>query len=236
MLSVVLPAHNEEANLDQVLRTGLRALGSNGRAVEFVVVDDGSTDRTWSVLSSLSEDDGRVRPVRHDRCRGYGAAVRTGLEAARGDLVLLCDADNQFDLGEAPALLSKADDGDVVAGYRAVRRDSRTRRLAGVAWSRLVNALYDVGVRDVNCAFKLFHRRVLDGLEIRSEGALVNAEILAQVRGAGGRIVEVPVTHRPRVAGDQSGGRPGVILRAGWELVRNHKRLRRFARKGPPRS
>lgn len=230
MLSVVLPAHNEEANLGPLLDGGLAALGDLADPLEFVVVDDGSTDGTWSLLAARASADERVRPVQHVRQQGYGAAVRTGLRAARHDLVLLCDADRQFDLADAPALLSLAGRGDVVAGYRAQRRDPGLRRLAGAAWTELVNRLYGIGVRDVNCAFKLFHRRVLQDVEILSDGALVNAEILAQVRGAGGRIVEVPVSHQRRRAGQQSGGSPAVVAFAVWELAKNHRRMRRFAR------
>ncbi len=226
MLSVVLPAHNEADNLRPLLRDGMAALGPLAHPLEFVVVDDGSTDGTWALLRDLAAADARVRPVRHTVNQGYGAAVATGLAAARHDLVLLCDADRQFDLADAPALLDAASDADVVAGYRAPRRDPSGRRLLGQTWSRLVGTLYSLGVRDVNCALKLFHRRALETVEIRSRGALVSAEILAQVRGAGHRIAEVPVGHYPRVAGEQSGARWDVVARAVSELVANHRRLR----------
>ncbi|MCP4872658.1 MAG: glycosyltransferase family 2 protein [Proteobacteria bacterium] len=233
MLSVVLPAHNEADNLAPMLRDGFAALDPLADPLEFVIVDDGSTDRTWAVLEQLAQSDARVRPVRHERNRGYGAALATGLAAARHDLVLLCDADRQFDLADAPAMLEAAEDSDVVAGYRAPRRDPGGRRFIGQTWSRLVGGLYGLGVRDVNCALKLFHRRALESVEIRSRGALVSAEILAQVRGAGHRIAEVPVRHYPRTAGAQSGARADVVLKALLELVQNHRRLRACAR--PPR-
>lgn len=233
MLSVVLPAHNEAENLAPMLRDGLAALGPLADPLEFVIVDDGSTDGTWAVLEQLALDDVRVRPVRHATNLGYGAALATGLAAARHELVLLCDADRQFDLADAPALLHAAEDSDVVAGYRAPRRDPSGRRLIGQTWSHLVGRLYGLQVRDVNCALKLFHRRALESVEIRSRGALVSAEILAQVRGAGHRISEVPVNHYPRTAGTQSGARVDVVLKALLELAQNHRRLRAFARLRP---
>jgi len=233
MLSVVLPAHNEAENLAPMLRDGLAALGPLADPLEFVVVDDGSTDRSWALLQDLAGDDARIRPLRHHRNRGYGAALATGLAAARHDLVLLCDADRQFDFADAPALLDLASEVDVVAGYRAPRRDPSGRRFIGQTWSGVVGWMYGLGVRDVNCALKLFHRRALDSVEIRSHGALVSAEILAQVRGAGHRIGEVPVRHYPRTAGEQSGARPDVVLKALMELAVNHRRLRAFGRLRP---
>ena len=230
MLSVVLPAYNEADNVRPMVESGIAALGGLVDALEFVVVDDGSTDQTWAVLSGMAARDGRVRPVRHVTNRGYGAALKTGLGAARHDLIFFTDADRQFDMSEVARLLEKANHWDVVAGYRAPRRDSAIRRLNAVCWTHLVNQLYGLGVRDVNCAFKLFHRRVLDTVEIRSQGALVNTEILAQVRGAGFRIAEVPVRHYPRVAGIQTGGRLDVILKAMAELALNHRRIRGFSR------
>ncbi len=233
MLSVVLPAHNEADNVEPVIRGGLAALDGIVEPLEFVVVDDGSTDGTWDVLSDLAAIEPRVRPVRHRSNLGYGAALTTGLRAARHDLVFFTDADRQFDLGELPGLLERSGGADVIAGYRSPRRDPGLRRLNARAWSVLVNALYGLGVRDPNCAYKLFHRRVLDSIDIQSQGALVNTEILAQVRGAGFRIEEVPVSHYPRLTGRQSGGRLDVILRAGLELLWHHRRLRASAR--PPR-
>jgi glycosyltransferase involved in cell wall biosynthesis len=233
MLSVVLPAHNEAENLRPLLREGFAALGPLADPLEFVIVDDGSTDGTWLVLEELAREEPRIRPLRHARNLGYGAAVATGLAAARHELVLLCDADRQFDLADASAFLDLANEVDVVVGRRAPRQDPCFRRLLGEAWSRLVGNLYGLGVNDVNCALKLFHRRALETVEIRSRGALVNAEILAQVRGAGHRIAEVPVRHYPRRAGTQSGARPEVVLRAIAELVMNHRRLRAYARPRP---
>src|SRR5205823_9819432 len=103
-------------------------------------------------------------------------------------------------------------------GYRADRRDPWLRRLNAGAWNAIIRILLDVRVRDVNCAFKLFPRRALDGLDLESNGAMINAELLAKLRAAECAVAEVPVTHYPRTAGAATGGNMMVAARAFAEL------------------
>ncbi len=141
--------------------------------------------------------------------------------------VVFTDADLQFRLADLVALFDVAEEVDVVAGYRAPRVDSPFRRLLGWGWGRLVRLLYGLRIRDVDCAFKLFRREVLDAIPIESVGAFINTEILVRANAAGFRIREVPVRHYPRVSGTASGARPRVILRALRELVTLRSRLPR---------
>ncbi len=225
-LSVVLPALNEADNLRRGLGPAVRALQDLSLDWELIVVDDGSTDETWTLLEDFHALDARVRGIRHSVNQGYGAALRTGFRAARMDRIFFTDADLQFDLRELPLLLAHAHRYDIVAGYRRHRRDPVNRRLNAWAWGRLVDALFNLGVRDVNCAFKLFRREVLESADIRSEGAFVNTEILARARASGFSLVQVPVTHYPRTRGVQTGASPRVVLRAFSELGRLLHELR----------
>ncbi|NOY26842.1 MAG: glycosyltransferase family 2 protein [Oligoflexia bacterium] len=232
-LSVVLPAFNEAPNIWQSVAAGRQVLDGLGLDWEIVAVDDGSTDHTWAILKDMQALDGRVLPVRHGRNLGYGAALQTGFRAASRDLVFFTDADLQFDMAELPRLIALASRYDIVAGFRSPRRDPMVRRLNGWAWGRLVQALFNVPVRDVNCAFKLFHRRVLDQILVRSGGAFVNTEILVRARAAGFRLTEVAVSHHPRQAGSQTGARPAVVLRALAELVSLYGELRAETLRAP---
>lgn len=237
-LSVILPAFNEAENIEAMVADVLRLLTVEDRAGEVLVVDDGSDDGTWEVVCALESRDGRVRPLRHEVNRGYGAALRTGFRAAQGDLVFFTDADRQFDVLELQTLLALTDRFDIVAGFRAPRRDPANRRLNAWAWGQLVNGLFGLSIQDVNCAFKLFDRRVIEDLEIRSDGAFVNTEILVRARAAGHSLAQVPVTHLPRVAGVQTGARPAVVARAFVELVRLYGELQPLSRRrwrGPGR-
>ncbi|MAG32524.1 MAG: cell wall biosynthesis glycosyltransferase [Deltaproteobacteria bacterium] len=217
-LSLVFPAFNEAQNLPALLDSATGIGEALGLDFEIVIVDDGSRDRSADLIAGWCEKDVRVRAVHHAENQGYGAALRAGLREARGDLVFFSDADLQFDLGEIQHLLAHADDFEIVAGYRAPRRDPWLRRVIAAAWGGLVRLIFDLPVRDIDCAFKVFHREVLDAIPIESVGAFVNTEILVRARAAGCRIKQVPVSHQRRLSGRQSGAHPRVIVRALIEL------------------
>lgn len=219
-LSLVLPAFNEEATLPDTLDAACTILPELVRPFEIIVVDDGSRDGTWDRLTEYARSEPCVRPVRHPRNQGYGAALAAGLRAAAGDLIAFTDSDGQFSLLNLPWFLCRIKDGDVVIGYRYRRADPWHRRCNAWAWNRLVRAFLGVRVRDLDCAFKLFRREVVDGLRLTATGAAINAEILAQCVHGGRRIIELPVAHYPRYHGSPTGAAWRVIVRAFHELPR----------------
>ena len=235
-LSFVLPAFNEAENIGVAIRRCVEVGDELGLDFEVIVVDDGSRDATRGIVARHQAREGRLRAIHHPRNRGYGAALRSGLLAARMERVFFTDADLQFDVAEIRNLLREAEAHDIVVGYRAPRRDPVVRRLNGWVWSRLVGRLFDLPVRDVDCAFKVFDRRVFDRIPIHSIGALVNTEILVRALAEGFTLAEVPVSHFPRTSGAQSGAHPRVIAKALRELVVLHGDLRRVARRGRQRS
>ncbi len=217
-LSVVFPAWNEVDNIDEAIDGAVRALDALCRRWEVIVVDDGSVDGTADRVRAWGQRDPRVRLLQHARNQGYGAALRSGFRAATLDHVFFTDSDLQFDLRELALLLPHTRSYDIVAGYRHARQDPWGRRANAWLWGRLVDATFDVGVRDVNCAFKVFRREVLERCAIRSHGAFVNTELLARARAQGYRVRQVPVTHFPRTLGEQSGANARVVARAFLEL------------------
>ncbi len=226
-LSLVFPAFDEARNLGPLLDRAL-AIGQRlAQRFEIIVVDDGSRDGTAALLAARAAEHEQIRLIRHPDNRGYGAALRAGLREAQGELVFFSDADLQFDLGELALLVTHARDFDIVAGFRAPRRDPWGRRLLAACWGLGVRALFGLPVRDIDCAFKLFRRPVLQELPIQSLSAFVNTEILVRARSAGFRIHQVPVSHHPRRHGRQSGANPRVIVRAVRELVSLYAELRR---------
>jgi glycosyltransferase involved in cell wall biosynthesis len=224
-LSLVFPAFNEAENLPLLLESALSIGEGLGLPFEIVIVDDGSKDRSAELLAEWCERDPRIRAVHHAANRGYGAALRSGLREAVGELVFFSDADLQFDLAEIRYLLEHAEEFEIVAGYRAPRRDPWLRRAIARVWGGLVRVLFDLPVRDIDCAFKVFRRDVLDAIPIESIGAFVNTEILARARAAGFRIKQIPVSHRRRRQGRQSGAHPRVIARALIELSQLYSEL-----------
>ncbi len=226
-LSVVIPAFNEEANIEECVRRVTAAAERLTEAHEILVVDDGSRDATARIVARLSEADPRVRLIRHEANAGYGEALRSGFEAATLDLVFLIDADNQFDPNELALFMPLIERVDVVAGYRINRRDGATRLAAARAWNVLVRALFYVPVRDIDCAFKLFRRSVFAQIDLESVGAMVSTELMLKLGRSGHRIVEVGVHHYPRRFGEARGIKLSVVVRAFTELASMYRRLSR---------
>ncbi len=217
-LSYFFPAHNEEANLEPLVDEALATLPALADRFEIVIVDDGSRDGTGAIADRLVEAHaGLVRVVHHPVNQGYGAAVRSGLRAARFAYVAFTDGDRQFkvaDLGRLTGRMSQADRPDVVIGFRIKRADPVIRTVYARSY-RLANRIF-FGLRatDVDCACKLFRREALSGIRVGSGGAFLSAELLIKLRARGRSVVEVGVPHYARTAGSPTGAKPQVIVRA----------------------
>lgn len=197
-VSLIMPALNEEAGIERALSEAHAALSELGYQFEIIVVDDGSNDRTAPLVEQAASIRPTVRLLRHERNQGYGAALRTGFEAARYDLVAFTDADGQFYLEDLERLVDLTDRYPIVAGFRLDRQDSRRRRFFSWGYNKLVRFLLGTGVRDCDCALKVFRREALGYLLPDSSGFLVNAEMLCRARRLSLAIAEVGVRHRPR--------------------------------------
>jgi len=220
-ISAVLPAYNEEAIIERTVRHVADVLRAQASDFEVIVSNDGSRDNTAGVLADLQarEPDLHLRIVSHERNHGYGAALASGFDAARKDLIFMTDGDKQFDVTELNEFLPAMDgQTDMVIGWRRKRADPPMRKLNAYGWKLLVNVLFGYTARDVDCAFKLFRRRVWESMTVHSRGATFSAEFLIKARRLGFHVKELPVSHFPRTAGSPTGARPDVILRAFAEL------------------
>lgn len=227
-LSFFFPAYNEEENLRAVVAEALETLPQFADSFEIVIVDDGSRDRTPELADALAAGDPRIRVIHHRPNRGYGGAVRSGLEAARMPYVFFTDGDRQFRVADLHLLISRIGDAEAVVGYR-IRRSDPARRLV-IAWvyKQILRVVFGSSFRDVDCAYKLFRTDVFQHVplsRVRSNGAFFSAELLLTLRAAGARIVQVGVPHHPRVAGVAAGAAPRVVARTLRDLVRLRTRL-----------
>jgi dolichol-phosphate mannosyltransferase len=200
-LSLILPAYNEEAGIDQAVAEADDALRQFGVVYEIVVVDDGSQDQTATILQQVMRDRPRVRLIRHDGNRGYGAALRTGFEAARGEHIAFTDADCQFHLADLALLIPLIEQHPVAIGYRVDRQDSWLRKFYSRGYNFLARILLGTRVRDVDCALKVFRREALATILPLTSGFFVNTEMVTKARQHRLSIAEVGVRHRPRQRG-----------------------------------
>lgn len=226
-ISAFFPAYNEEANVGAMVERLSAVLPQVSDDYEIIVVDDGSHDRTAEIATGLAAADPRVRLVRHQQNRGYGGALKSGFAASTKSYVFFTDGDGQFDVGEIPALLPYVPQHDVVIGYRIDRAEGGLRRVNAGAWNFLVRNLFGIPSRDVDCAFKLFDRRVFEVVHPEAEGAMISTEILARTVRAGFRVTEVGVHHYARQHGRPTGANPLVIARAFYELFKLYRRITR---------
>lgn len=231
-LSFFFPAHDEAENIEQLVAEALEELPRMADRFEVICVDDGSTDRTGAIADRLAgEHPDVVRVVHHGVNQGYGAALRSGLGAARYPLVCFTDGDRQFRVADLARLLEGmrrpvdlASDAlpDVVVGYRIKRADPSIRLAYARVYRVCLRLFFGLRLRDVDCACKLFRRAALQDIRLSSGGAFLSAELLIKLRALHRTVVEVGVPHHPRTAGRASGADPRVVLRA----VRDFWRLR----------
>jgi glycosyltransferase involved in cell wall biosynthesis len=218
-LTVVLPCLDEAENLPDAVRYATQAVERCAVVHEIVIVDDGSTDKTVAIAGEIAARDPRVRLVVHSENRGYGEALRSGIAAARMPWVLLTDADLQFDFGDLEDFLPLALSADLVVGWRVLPLGPVGVRVEGALWNRFLRAAFDLPVRDVDCAFRLARRELLERLDLHASGALVGAELLVKSRAAGARVAEAPVHHKVRVAGRQTGSGRRLSARTFREIA-----------------
>jgi glycosyltransferase involved in cell wall biosynthesis len=198
-LSLVIPVYNEEENLPVLFGEVAKAMKPLKESWEVIFVDDGSRDKSLEVLRGLAEKDKHVRVIVFRRNFGQTAAISAGIDRAKGEVVVLLDADLQNDPADIPMLLSKLEEGyDVVSGWRKDRKDNFTRTLPSVMANGLISWVTGVHLHDYGCTLKAYRREVLDEFHLYGE---THRFIPVFAHSVGARIAELPVHHHPRLHG-----------------------------------
>ena len=224
-LSVVVPIHDEAESLPLLYRELAEVLKDAEGGVEFVLVDDGSTDGSLDILRSLAREDPRVRVLALDGNHGQSAALAAGFEAVRGELTVMLDADLQNDPADIPRMLARMDEADVVNGVRVDRRDGLVRRVSSRIGNGFRNWMTHETVTDVGCSLRVVRTRFLKRVR-PFRGMHRFLPTLLRLEGA--RVIEIPVAHRPRRYGRSKYG-IGNRLFVGLEDVLGVRWLQRRA-------
>ena len=200
-ISVVIPVFNEEANVGELHSRLSSVLGND---VEFIFVDDGSSDRTPEKLEDIARADGRVRLIRFRRNFGQTAALSAGIDHARGRIIVPMDGDLQNDPKDIPRLLAKLDEGyDVVSGWRIHRQDPLHKRLPSIVANRLISWISGVRLHDYGCSLKAYRRDVVKEVKLYGE---MHRFVPIYASWQGARVAELPVDHHPRTHGKSKYG------------------------------
>lgn len=228
-ISVFLPTYNEEGNIKNVVVKTKEVLENIASTWELIVVNDGSKDATPGIVSALEKSDPRIKLISHKENLGYGASLQTGFYNAKYPWIAFTDSDGQFDFSEITNFLDKQKetDADLVIGYYKKRRVSLSKILTSKVWELFVFLLFGLKVRDIDCGFKLISKKVIDSIpHLESQrGAFVSSELLIKSKKKGFKIVEIPVTHYPRISGAGTGRRLNVILKSFADLFKLWKKL-----------
>jgi len=225
-VSIFFPCYNDATTIGGLVERAAATLDELGVDGEIIVVNDGSSDDSGSVLAAASAAEPRLRTVTHERNRGYGGALQSGFSAATCDWVFYTDGDGQYDPTELTNLVDRVrDDVDVVQGYKLSRGDNFARRLIGRAYHHAVSRLFGLRVRDTDCDFRLIRRVALDRIELTETNGAICVELVRQLEVSGARFVEVGVHHYPRASGRSTFFKPSNVARTLRDLVRLWIRL-----------
>ena len=215
-LSLFFPFWNEEENIEKVVNKAANFISGIAVKWEILMVDDGSSDRTYEIAKKLEQtNQAHLRVIHHSPNRGYGAALKEGFKNSKYKVVAFIDGDDQFDVSEITKFLDLIGLVDIVIGKRDKRQDHPFRHILMYLLKIWDFILFGFYFPDIDCGFKVFKKSAIDKLmPLKSEGAMITTEILAKAKKEKLTIAQVVVKHYPRKFGNQTGGNIRVITRA----------------------
>jgi glycosyltransferase involved in cell wall biosynthesis len=219
-ISAFFPCYNDDVTIASMVNLAVKTLDRVGVDGEVIVINDGSTDSSASVLAELGAREPLLRTITHERNSGYGAVLLTGFGAAGKQWVFYTDGDAQYDPTELELLVAQAsDDVDVVQGYKLRRADGLVRRIVGRVYHRFVATAFGLRIRDTDCDFRLIRRAMLDKVELQHTTGVICVELVRKLQDAGAVFTEVGVHHYRRVSGRSEFFRIPAVARTLWDLA-----------------
>lgn len=220
-LTAFFPVFNEEKNIPHFVSEALTELPKIAKKFEILIINDGSKDTSAAVADVLAKKHPDiVRVLHHEKNKGYGAALRSGFTNARYDWVFFTDGDLQFTLKQLEKFVPYTDEYKVIIGHRVERAEGALRAIPARLYKLFVDVLFRVHVIDIDCAFKLFETKLIQSLQLESNGAFISSEFLYRLKKRRVKFKQLPVKHQKRRFGKPTGNRMHVIIRAGLEALR----------------
>lgn len=222
-ISVFVPAYNEEGNIEATTKEITGFLRENFNDYEFIIVANVSKDRTSEIAQKLAKKDKHIRVIQQPRFVGYGTQLKVGWENAKNELVFYTDSDRQFDINELKDFMRHIEEYDAVIGYRKQRKDPKMRLFYSWLYNMALRFLLGLPFRDIDCAFKLCKKKVIDKIKPFTQDRGPDAEFLVKAKSAGFKIKQLPVTHKPRIAGvseAEVGGKSKFFVKIKPEIIK----------------
>jgi len=220
-LTLFLPAWNEEEYVERTVARAKVVLDRLSDDWEIIVVNDASTDRTREIAEGLGKRDPRVRCVSHEVNQKLGGAMKTGFTSSTKDIVIYSDMDLPFDLNELERALHLMDylEADMICAFRFDRTSEGPKRIVySFVYNFLIRQLFDVHMKDINFSFKVVHRRVLEAIDLKSQGSFIDAELVIKAIRSGFKVFQMGVDYFPRTRGVSTLASPSVIAKIIREL------------------
>jgi len=220
-LSVFFPAYNDSGTIASMVIRAVQAASELTPDYEVIVVNDGSSDATADVADELARKYSNVKVIHHEKNRGYGGALQTGIRSATKELIFYTDGDAQYDPAELALLWPHLTaDADIVNGYKISRSDPLHRIVIGRLYHHIVAVMFGLKMRDVDCDFRLMRRSMFDRIDLEKTSGVICLEMMKKVQDAGFRMVEVPVHHFHRAYGKSQFFNFRRILKTGVDVMR----------------
>lgn len=219
-VSFFCPAYHDEGNLPKLIPVVFDFLAKISDKFEIIIIEDGSPDKTGEVADGLANQYPNIRVIHHPKNIGYGATLRDGFLSAKYAYVMYTDGDNQYDIREFEPYLHLLQEVDVLSGFAPKKVITTRRKIQSFIYNLIIKILFWVNIKDIDCAMKIYSRKALDAINIRSSSVFIDAEMLIKCRKKGFKVAQFPVTQYRRLSGPEGGSRFSVIAATLKETVK----------------
>ncbi len=220
-VSFFCPAYNDAGNLPDLIPTVHKFLTENSNKFEILVIEDASPDKTGIVADKLAKEYSNVKVIHHKYNLGITATMKEGFGVGKYDHIMYTDGDNQYNIWDFEKYLPLLQSNDVISGYAIKKAVSGFRKFQSALHNFLINLLFFIDFKDINCSMKIYKRKVLDKIDIHSSprGGFIDAEMILKTKKMGFKIAQFPVVHYERKSGIAGGTKPNVVFHTIKDMI-----------------